>query len=98
MASHVVASKPSGKGVVAVTGASGYIGSYIVEALVNAGYYVRACVREPSNAEKCAHLERFKNVQLFKADLFDEGSFRAAFDGADAVIHVKNSGCVWFVS
>ena len=46
------------KGVVAVTGASGYIGSFVVSALLDAGYFVRACVRDPSNAEKVGHLRK----------------------------------------
>jgi uncharacterized protein YbjT (DUF2867 family) len=87
MSKAAAAQPTSGKGVVAVTGASGYIGSYIVDALVEAGYFVRACVRDPTNAEKCGHLQGRKNVEFFKADLFDEGSFKPAFDGADAVIH-----------
>ncbi|KAH8058304.1 dihydrokaempferol 4-reductase [Aureococcus anophagefferens] len=42
---------------VAVTGASGFIGSHVVEACLQAGYVVRACVRDPSNEAKVAHLE-----------------------------------------
>jgi hypothetical protein len=87
MSRAVATAEASGKGVVAVTGASGFIGSFICEALSNAGYLVRACVRDPTNEEKVAHLKKIHGLQLFKADLFDEGSFRAAFDGADAVIH-----------
>ena len=36
-------------GPVAVTGASGYIGSRIVEDLLQQGYEVHACVRDASN-------------------------------------------------
>eukprot|EP01047_Picozoa_sp_COSAG01_P117822 COSAG01_NODE_46489_length_399_cov_7.020000_1_plen_57_part_10 len=43
-------------GPVAVTGASGFIGSWIVEDCVRQGYTVRACVRDRSNEKKVAHL------------------------------------------
>ena len=43
-------------GPVAVTGASGYIGSRIVEDLVEQGYAVNACVRDASSAIKTDHL------------------------------------------
>lgn len=39
-------------GPVAVTGASGYIGSRIVEDLLDQGYQVHACVRDASNSKK----------------------------------------------
>ena len=39
-------------GPVAVTGASGYIGSRIVEDLLEQGYEVHACVRDASNGKK----------------------------------------------
>ena len=42
-------------GPVAVTGASGYIGSRIVEDLLQQGYEVHACVRDSSNEQKVNH-------------------------------------------
>ena len=43
-------------GPVAVTGASGYIGSRIVEDLLEQGYEVHACVRDASKGKKVDHL------------------------------------------
>ncbi|KAG5409732.1 hypothetical protein IGI04_006051 [Brassica rapa subsp. trilocularis] len=42
--------------VVCVTGASGYIASWIVKLLLQRGYTVRATVRDPNNQKKTDHL------------------------------------------
>ena len=80
-------------GPIAVTGASGYIGSWIVRDCVEQGYTVRACVRDASNPAKVDHLLKLNNadlrgsVVLHEADLFKPGSYNDAFAGASAVIH-----------
>ena len=80
-------------GPIVVTGASGYIGAWIVRDCVNQGYEVRACVRDAGNPSKTDHLMAFNHanlrgsVSLFESDLFNEGSYDAAFAGAAAVIH-----------
>ena len=40
---------------VLVTGASGFIGRALVPALANAGYFVRAAARDPSNLDTSPH-------------------------------------------
>ena len=80
-------------GPLAVTGASGYIGSWIVRDCVEQGYRVRACVRDPNRPEKTEHLLALNDaglrgrVELVAGDLFEAGSYDAAFDGCRAVIH-----------
>ena len=80
-------------GPVAVTGASGYIGSWIVRDCVEQGYRVRACVRDPNRPEKVDHLTTLNDaglrgsVELAAGDLFEPGSYDAAFDGCSAVVH-----------
>ncbi|MBM4385419.1 MAG: NAD-dependent epimerase/dehydratase family protein [Deltaproteobacteria bacterium] len=89
---HAFAISPA-HGPLAVTGASGYIGSWIVRDLVEQGYAVRACVRDPSSAPKTAHLLALNemnlrgSVSLHAGDLFSRGSYDAAFAGCGAVIH-----------
>ncbi len=81
-------------GPVAVTGASGYIGSWIVYDLMEQGYQVRGCVRDASKPEKVDHLLAMNDdpalrgrVELFEGDLFRPGSYEAAFSGCSGVIH-----------
>jgi len=79
-------------GPIAITGASGYIGSWIVKDCVEQGYTVRACVRDQSNPIKVDHLMALNQsgpgeVSLEEADLFKRGSYDEAFSGCSAVIH-----------
>ncbi|XP_020206223.1 cinnamoyl-CoA reductase 1 [Cajanus cajan] len=86
-------SSNSGK-VVCVTGASGYIASWIVKFLLQRGYTVRATVRDPSNPEKVDHLLKLdgakERLHLFKADLLQEGSFDSVVEGCDGVFHTAS--------
>lgn len=80
-------------GPVAVTGASGYIGSRVVEDLMQQGYKVHACVRDKSNGKKVDHLLNLNrqglegSVDLFEADLLEQGSYDQAFADCSGVIH-----------
>ncbi|BAT92435.1 hypothetical protein LR48_Vigan05g146700 [Vigna angularis] len=75
-----------------VTGATGYIGSWLVAALLQRGYTVHATVRDP---EKSFHLlslwTKGDRLRIFKADLNEEGSFDEAVRGCDGVFHVAAS-------
>ncbi|KAH1121032.1 hypothetical protein J1N35_004192 [Gossypium stocksii] len=75
-----------------VTGATGYIGSWLVKLLLERGYKVHATVRNP---EKALHLLQLWNgsdrLRLFKADLLEEGSFDEAVKGCNGVYHVAAS-------
>ena len=69
---------------VLVTGASGFLGGHVAEALSNRGDRVRALVRKTS---KRSHLERLPNVELFPGSMEDMDRLRQAVDGVDAVVH-----------
>jgi nucleoside-diphosphate-sugar epimerase len=67
---------------VAVTGATGFLGSHIALALRDAGAHVRAVVRRP---ERGAWLEEL-GIELVQADLLQPDALTAAFLEADAVV------------
>lgn len=81
-------------GPVAVTGASGYIGSHVVISLLKRGYNVRACITDANNPDKTEHLLALNsagysgNVELHTANLLDDGSYDAPFAECSAVLHV----------
>jgi dihydroflavonol-4-reductase len=84
----------SGDGPVVVTGASGYIGSHVVHALVSRGFEVRACITDPSNPQKTEHLLAMNDaphegsITLHRANLLEEGSYDEPVAGCSAVLHV----------
>lgn len=77
-----------------VTGASGYIASWIVKLLLLRGYTVKASVRNPNDPKKTEHLRALdgagERLQLFKANLLEEGSFDAAIEGCEGVFHTAS--------
>uniref|UniRef100_A0A1J3E711 Tetraketide alpha-pyrone reductase 1 n=1 Tax=Noccaea caerulescens TaxID=107243 RepID=A0A1J3E711_NOCCA len=80
--------------VVCVTGASGYIASWIVKLLLLRGYTVKGTVRDPQDKKKTGHLLALdgakERLKLFKANLLHEGSFEHAIDGCNAVFHTAS--------
>ncbi|XP_043687401.1 dihydroflavonol 4-reductase [Telopea speciosissima] len=75
-----------------VTGATGYVGSWLVKSLLQRGYFVHATVRDP---EKVSPLLSCWNggdrLKVFRADLQEEGSFNEAVQGCHGVFHVAAS-------
>ena len=84
--------RPS-NGPVAVTGASGYVGSQVARALMERGYTVHACVTDPGNPDKTEHLKALTDahpgrLELFRANLLESGSYDRPFGDCCAVLHV----------
>jgi nucleoside-diphosphate-sugar epimerase len=66
-----------------LTGATGYIGSAVLDACVRAGHDVAALVREPAKAEV---LER-RGVRAIVGDLGNPAAYGAAAEQAEVVVH-----------
>ncbi|KAK8960775.1 Cinnamoyl-CoA reductase 1 [Platanthera guangdongensis] len=80
--------------VVCVTGASGFIASWLVNLLLRRGYTVKATLRDPADPRRTGHLRSLEGaterLHLFRANLVEEGSFDAAIDGCDCVFHTAS--------
>ncbi len=95
MSESAAAALPRFDAPVAVTGASGYLGSWVTKYLLDAGATVHATVRDPSRADKVGHLQGLAaeapgELRLFAADLLADGSFDAAFAECGTVMHTAS--------
>jgi len=70
--------------LVALTGATGFVGRFIVEHLLRREHEVRALVRDPSRAGWL----RDRGVALVPGDLEDQEALRSLTRGAGAVVHL----------
>ena len=80
---------------VMITGATGYLGSWVTKGLLDAGVTVHAAVRDPQNTNKVAHLNRMAEqapgtLRLFAGDLLQPGSYDQAMEGCTVVIHTAS--------
>ena len=82
-------------GVVAVTGAAGFVGGHVVAQLLDRGYRVRAGVRDVGDDAKVGFLKAMNpyssgRLTLHAADLDEAGCFDGVFAGCDGVAHVAH--------
>jgi len=79
---------------VAVTGASGYIGSAVVNLLLKKGYKVHGTVLDVTDPAEVDHLKSLpkaaNNLVLFKANLLKDSSFDEALKGCHGVFHTAS--------
>ena len=80
---------------VLVTGATGYVASWIVRYLLEDGCTVRGTVRDPGKTSGLEHLRALSEAHpgrltLHRADLLDAGSYAEAMQGCELVIHTAS--------
>src|SRR3989442_12698931 len=82
----------SDKPLIAMTGATGFVGREIVKQARAAGYPVRAIVREPKAAARWAEET---GAELFHGNVIYGPSLDRAFDGVKCVIHLVGIIHAW---
>src|SRR5580698_2009388 len=83
------------RGVVAVTGAAGFLGGWTVRGLLDRGYRVRACVRNADDEGRTGFLKAMPGfasgrLTLHSADLDQAGCFDEIFKGCHGVAHISH--------
>ncbi len=69
--------------LVAITGATGFLGRYIVGALAAQGWRLRILARRPTDHPQLAGMK----MEVVLGDLSDRQALRALVDGADTIVH-----------
>ncbi|WP_310496195.1 aldehyde reductase [Sandarakinorhabdus sp.] len=78
------------KGIVLVTGASGYIAGFILQQLSREGWTVRGTVRNLARADEVRSALGLPDLQLFQADLTSDAGWAEAVAGCDYVQHIAS--------
>ncbi|HEV7275084.1 MAG TPA: NAD-dependent epimerase/dehydratase family protein [Devosiaceae bacterium] len=86
------------RGLVLVTGATGFVGKWTVIELLKGGHAVRGTIRDLSRVEQVrrsvaeqAGVDAAKRLDLVVADILDDRGWPAAMEGVTAVMHVATA-------
>jgi dihydroflavonol-4-reductase len=78
------------KGVVLVTGASGYIAGFIIQQLRAEGWTVRGTVRDLKKADAVRKTLGAPDLELFAVDLTSDAGWAEAMKGVDYLQHIAS--------
>jgi len=80
---------------VMVTGATGYVASWVVKRLLEDGLVVHAAVRDPDDHDKIKHLKQLGTntrgkIRFFASNLLKPGSYAEAMEDCELVFHTAS--------
>ena len=78
------------KGVVLVSGASGYIAGFAIKQLLAQGWTVRGTIRNLHRAAEVRTTLKAPDLPLFAADLTSDAGWAEAAAGADLMLHIAS--------
>jgi dihydroflavonol-4-reductase len=78
------------KGKVLVTGASGYIGGFIIKALADDGWQVRGTIRTMARAAEVRATLGLPDLELVACDLMGDAGWAEAMAGVEYVQHIAS--------
>ena len=86
---------PNTSAPILVTGATGYIASWVIKNLLEQGHTVHSTVRDLNKTHTFQHLTDIAakstgNLELFQANLLEEGAFDVAMQGCEIVLHMAS--------
>ena len=92
VASHLAPAAAGATATVAVSGAAGYVGSWLVKLSLARGWHVRACVRNLDDERKTGFLKAMPEyatgqLTLHAADMSIAGVYDEIFSGCSCVFH-----------
>lgn len=79
---------PLNEKLVTVFGGSGFLGTYVAQALLERGARLRIASRNPEKSFSLKPLANLGQLQFARCDITKESSLAAAIDGANAVINL----------
>lgn len=74
--------------LVALTGATGFVGSHTVRALLDAGHAVRVLVRDRTKLERIRSLHGLPAIEHMVGDMTDRGAAAELVAGVEGVVHM----------
>ena len=87
--------KNGGSGIAVVTGGAGFIGSHMVDLLLEQGFIVHVVDNfTGGHRSNLRHLDAIPELKIFEADIRDIDSIASAFEGARFVYHFAGIGDV----